>query len=127
MKSYVTLEQHVCPVCGKAEDTGTLLIDKRLKDRFEMHTPTGYGLCAEHKAIVDSGYVICVEADPGKSRIAGDKARMGEVYHTGNIMQVKRTAWDKLFNVPAPPGGMTYISPDAFAYIKRMCEEAGHG
>ena len=51
-KSYVTIEQHVCPVCGKAHDTGTILLDRRLRERFDMYTPTGYGLCPEHKAMV---------------------------------------------------------------------------
>ena len=30
-KSYVTMEQKQCPVCGKIEDTGSLLLDKRLR------------------------------------------------------------------------------------------------
>ena len=44
-KSYVTLEQHVCPVCLKTFDTGNLLLDDKLRDVFKKYTVTGYGLC----------------------------------------------------------------------------------
>ena len=60
-KSYVTLEQHVCPVCMKTFDTGNLLLDDILRDVFEKYTVTGYGLCEEHKKVVEDGYVILVE------------------------------------------------------------------
>ena len=30
-KSHVSLEQHVCLVCGTAFDTGAILLDKRLR------------------------------------------------------------------------------------------------
>ena len=39
-KTYVTIEQNVCPVCGKTFETGALLMDDRLQDKFEMHTLT---------------------------------------------------------------------------------------
>jgi len=37
MKSYVTMEQ--CCLCGKS--TGSLLLDKRLRNVFDSHTVTG--------------------------------------------------------------------------------------
>ena len=60
-KSYVTLEQHACPVCLKTFDTGNLLLDDELRDVFEKDTITGYELCEEHKKVVEDGYVILVE------------------------------------------------------------------
>ncbi|WP_430522156.1 hypothetical protein [Pseudomonas aeruginosa] len=44
-KSHVSLEQHVCLVCGTAFDTGAILLDKRLRASMERHTATGWGLC----------------------------------------------------------------------------------
>lgn len=44
-KSYVSMEQHQCPVCLSVFDTGNLLFDTRLKDRFAPHTLTGRSLC----------------------------------------------------------------------------------
>ncbi len=46
-KSYVSLEQHVCLVCGHAYDTGNLLLDKRLRASMQRHTTTGMGLCPD--------------------------------------------------------------------------------
>ena len=56
-KSHVSLEQHVCLVCGKAFDTGTILLDKRLRASMEHHTKTGWGLCPEHQKLADDGFV----------------------------------------------------------------------
>src|SRR3546814_5168048 len=46
-KSHVSLEQHVCLVCGVAFDTGAILLDKRLRASLERHTATGWGLRSE--------------------------------------------------------------------------------
>src|SRR3546814_1103109 len=46
-KSHVSLEQHVCLVCGTAFDTGAILLDKRLRASMERHTKTGWGLREE--------------------------------------------------------------------------------
>ncbi len=34
-KSHVSLEQHVCLLCGVAFDTGNILLDKRLRASME--------------------------------------------------------------------------------------------
>lgn len=60
-KSYVTFEQHVCPVCLKKIDTGNLLLDEQLRPIFDKCTITGYELCDEHRKIIEDGYVILVE------------------------------------------------------------------
>ncbi len=46
-KLHVSLEQHVCLVCGTAFDTGAILLDKRLRASMERRTATGWGLCPE--------------------------------------------------------------------------------
>ena len=51
-KSYVSLEQHICPVCLKTFDTGNLLFDEQLRNIFERYTVTGYELCEEHKKVI---------------------------------------------------------------------------
>ena len=50
-KSHVSLERHVCLVCGVAYDTGSILLDKRLRQSLERYTTTGWGLCAEHQKL----------------------------------------------------------------------------
>ena len=89
-KSYVTLEQHVCPVCLKTFDTGNLLLDDKLRDVFEKYTVTGYGLCEEHKKVVEDGYVILVEV-----RKRPQKGQ--DPYRTGNAAYLKRHVAKDIF------------------------------
>lgn len=89
-KSYVTLEQHVCPVCLKTFDTGNLLLDDKLRDVFEKYTVTGYGLCEEHKKVVEDGYVILVEVR--------ERPKKGQdPYRTGNTAYLKRHVAKDIF------------------------------
>lgn len=89
-KSYVTLEQHVCPVCLKTFDTGNLLLDDKLRDVFKKYTVTGYGLCEEHKKVVEDGYVILVEV-----RKRPQKGQ--DPYRTGNAAYLKRHVAKDIF------------------------------
>lgn len=89
-KSYVTLEQHACPVCLKTFDTGNLLFDTRLRETFERNTVTGYELCDEHRKVVEDGYVILVEVR--------ERPRNGEdPYRTGNTAYIKRHVAKDIF------------------------------
>jgi uncharacterized protein (DUF1786 family) len=40
-KSHVSIEQHVCLICGSAFNTGAILLDRRLRASMEHHTATG--------------------------------------------------------------------------------------
>ena len=89
-KSYVTLEQHACPVCLKTIDTGNLLLDDELRDVFEKYTVTGYELCEEHKKVVEDGYVILVEVR--------ERPQKGQdPYRTGNAAYLKRHVAKDIF------------------------------
>lgn len=89
-KSYVTLEQHACPVCLKTFDTANLLLDDKLRDVFEKYTVTGYGLCEEHKKVVEDGYVILVEVR--------ERPQKGQdPYRTGNTAYLKRHVAKDIF------------------------------
>src|SRR3546814_7349711 len=66
-KSHVSLEQHVCLICGTAFDTGAILLDKRLRASMGRHTATGWGLCPAHQKLFDDGFVALVECDPQRS------------------------------------------------------------
>lgn len=100
-KSPVSLEQHVCLVCGKAFDTGAVLLDKRLRASMEHHTKTGWGLCPEHQKLSDDGFVALVECDPQRSGSPAGSARMkpDQAYRTGRLAHVRRTVFAQVFNV----------------------------
>ena len=90
-KSFVTLEQRICVVTGKKYNTDTILLDKRLRDRFDMHTVTGWGFSPEVEKKFKEGYVALVEVDESKS----DKNNQGNItpsgaYRLGNICYIKK-------------------------------------
>ena len=90
-KSYVTMEQHICMVCGVPYDTGNLLLDRRFFKRFERHTVTGHGLCPEHEKLFNDGYLAIVAIDPEKSSIdANGTVKPGDAHRTGSIAHIKR-------------------------------------
>jgi hypothetical protein len=98
-KSYVTMEQHQCPVCGEVFDTGAVLLDRRMRDRFEPATTTGLGLCPEHKAMYEKGYIALVEVE---NKPTDANLKLSAATRTGNIAHVRLTAFPKIFNIPIP-------------------------
>ena len=124
-KSWVSLEQCVCLVCGAAFDTGNLLLDKRLRASMEHHTMTGWSLCAEHQRLFDEGYVALVECDPQRSGLpsAGDRLKPEQAWRTGRLAHVKREAFAKLFNVPLrAEQACMFVDPEVIDWLHRITE-----
>ena len=113
-KSYVTMEQNVCPVCGQVFGTNALLLDKRLRSRFERYTVTGWGMCPEHKALMDQGYIALVGIDPDKSKSMDPQG----VYRTGEIAHVRANVWEQIFDVPVPEQGMAFVEPQVINLLQ---------
>lgn len=101
MKSHVSLERHVCLVCGTAFDTGSILLDRRLRASMEHHTATGWGLCPEHQKLSDDGFVALVECDPQRSGLpaSGTRLKPDQAYRTGRLAHLKRDKFASVFNV----------------------------
>ena len=101
-KSHVSLEQYVCLVCGITFDTGSILLDRRLRASMKHHTTTGWGLCAEHQKLSDDGFVALVECDPQRSDSPEYATRLTpeQAYRTGRLAHLKREVFARMFNVP---------------------------
>ncbi len=124
-KSHVSLEQHLCLVCGVAYDTGSILLDKRLRARLEHHTTTGWGLCAEHQKLSDDGFVALVECDPQRSGSPGDRLKPEQAYRTGRLAHVKRDVFATVFNVPiAADLAFVFVEPGMIERLETMVEPA---
>ena len=126
-KSHVSLEQHVCLVCGKAFDTGTILLDKRLRASMEHHTKTGWGLCPEHQKLADDGFVALVECDPQRSGLSTGSARMkpDQAYRTGRLAHLKREVFSRLFNVPIEDKqACVFVEPGVIEQLQSMVAPA---
>ena len=126
-KSHVSLEQHVCLVCGVAFDTGSILLDKRLRASLERHTATGWGLCPEHQKLSDEGFVALVECDPQRS---GSSARNGnmkpeQAYRTGHQAHLRREVFARVFNVPiGVDQPCVFVEPGVIEKLQAMVASA---
>lgn len=118
-KSYVTMEQQVCIVCGKTFDTGSILMDRYLKDRFDMHTITGWGMCEEHAKLKADGFTALVEIDEAKTT---DRENP---YRTGNLAHVRNSVWEHIFDVPLPPKGVCFVEVGVLAKLQTMVPDEG--
>jgi len=101
-KSYVTLEQAVCPVCGVGHDTGNLLLDKRMRKRFDKYTPTHYAMCPEHLKLKNEGYVALIECK-------NEPTKLEDAIRTGQVAHIKDSAWAAVFNAPLPKNMVCFI------------------
>lgn len=133
MKSYVTMETKVCPICGKNEDSGAILMDTRMRDRFEHRTATGWDLCAEHRQLFAEGYVALVECsnDPGRSV---SRMEPEDALRTGRIMHLKLPAADALFSYQGgawprmrdgKPNPLSFCPPGVIEMVEKWARERG--
>lgn len=122
-KSHVSLEQHVCLVCGTRFDAGAILLDKRLRASMERHTATGWGLCPEHQKLSDDGFVALVECDPQRSGspAGGGRVKPEQAYRTGRLAHLKREAFAHVFNVPiAADQPCVFVEPGVIEQLQTM-------
>lgn len=118
-KSYVTLEQNVCPVCGKTFDTGAILMDKRLQDRFDHHTTTGFSLCPEHQAQADDGFIFVVGCDESKSkRQPNGLIKPQDAYRTGEVCAIKKEVAAQIFNCEVGP--VNFCEPGVIDMLEKI-------
>ncbi|WP_273828113.1 ATPase [Pseudomonas sp. SBT1-2] len=126
-KSYVSMEQHICVVCAQKFDTGSILLDKRLRSSMEYHTLTGWGLCPDHQRLFDDGFVALVECDPERSGEILESGRMkpDQAYRTGQLAHLKREAFAKVFNVPvAPELPCVFVEPGVIKMLQAMTQDS---
>jgi hypothetical protein len=122
-KSYVTMESKICLVCGKNVPTGTLFLDKRLKERFEQYTATGFDLCDEHKKQIEEGYVFLVGCDMSRTEIETNGTSKPENwYRTGKILGIRKKVAKQIFNIPITKSDVFPCDDEAIDKIMEMCK-----
>jgi len=119
-KSYVSLEQKLCIICGKKHDVGVLL-NKHLRNSLEMHTLTGYGNCPDCQTKVDENYVAAVEiSNDGEGE--GNKIKTEDAIRTGNMVWIKKSLLDQMLNVSITTP-MIFITPDFTKMLEQLKEK----
>jgi hypothetical protein len=122
-KSHVSLEQRVCLVCGTTFDTGSILLDRRLRASMEHHTTTGWGLCAEHERLYSEGFVALVECDPQRSGASSSDGRMkpDQAFRTGRLAHLKRELFARVFKVAiAAEQPVVFVEPGVIEQVQAM-------
>lgn len=122
MKSYVSMERKVCPVCGAEFDSGAILLDRRLRESMERTTVTGWQLCPEHEALRADGYIALVEA---RAPAEGETLTMETAYRLGRVVHIRETAFKRVFDLPTrnDQGALVplmFIDPVAFDRLEAM-------
>lgn len=123
-KSHVSMETNVCPVCGVTFETGSILLDKKLRNKLDSTTLTGMSLCPEHQKLHNDGYLALVEIDPTKSiPSANGRVKPEDAYRTGKIIHIRYSVAKDLFNVDVGDIPFTYIDPQVSAHLESMMPE----
>jgi hypothetical protein len=123
------MEQHLCVVCWEPCDTGSLLIDERLRNSFDPKTVTGlHGLCEEHQKLYDDGYFAMVEVS-NPENTSGDVLKNQDAERTGRIIHIRFEVAERLFNQPVQKKGgkylpMSFISTEAADKLQQMSSAA---
>lgn len=126
-KSYVSMEQHVCVACATPFDTGSVLLDRRLRPSMKHHATTGWGLCPEHRRMHSQGFVALVECDPQRSGAPSRDGQMKpeQAYRTGRLAHLKRDAFAGVFNVPiAADQPVVFVEPGVIERLQAMAAPA---
>jgi hypothetical protein len=124
-KSYVSIEQQVCLVCGQTFETGALLLDRRLRASMDRQTVTGWELCAEHRRLYEAGFVALIECDPARSGATPHTRALqpGQAYRTGQWVHLRRETFARVFNVEMAPGQpCCFVEPGVIERLKAMVE-----
>ena len=113
------MEQHICMVTGKPFDTGALLMDKRMRDKFDMYTPTGWGFSPEVQEKLDDDYVALVCVDFEKSIKTGDRIMPEDAHRTGQIAYLRRHILKDI--VPdLEVKNMTFVDAEFIEYLESI-------
>ena len=119
-KSYVTMETVICIVCGQEKESGALLLDQKLRPKFNQKTCTGWGLCDEHQKLKDKGFIALVGIDPEKTT----ENTPDQWYRIGAFAHLKETAFKRIMNVPVPSGKICCVDQEVFDMLEKMQENA---
>ena len=119
---YVQLEQKMCPVCGviHTHDCG-ILIHKKLRSIPKDKTVTGYGLCEEHDALFNDGYVALIGVN---NTGTASKLSMEHADRTGTIAHIRRSVFNDIFNSPIDDDlPLVFVDEQVITILNERMEE----
>lgn len=102
-KSFQSLEQSTCIVCGCKCESDLGKMDAQLRDLVQQLGIAKCSLCPACRAFRDQGFIALVECDPEKSGNpkTGQRLMPEEVHRTGLIILVDEETFTAVFQKPA--------------------------
>ena len=120
-KSYVSLEEFICPILGiKHNDGAGVLLDTRLKPTMERTTVTGFKISKSAQDKLDAGYVALIEVS---NTDLGDKLDNNKADRTGRLAWVKKEFANAIFNQHIET--MAFINKDVYTMIEDKTKNKG--
>lgn len=117
MKSYVSMENRICPVCCVQHSHGcSVIFNKKLKDILDPVTTTGWGMCEEHAALEAQGFVALV----GISNGSNEPVNLEDAKRTGRVAHFKRESWDMVFDSPAPKEPLVFTADEVIQSLEEL-------
>lgn len=124
-KSYVTLETYICPICGKEHESGNLLLDTRLRDKFDKYTPTDYAVCDDCQEMIDDDYFALIEVT--NSIDNRETLGISDANRTGAILWIKKEVAEDIFNVDIEDFNFAFVDKEVIKLLKDMQGETENG
>lgn len=129
-KSHVSMEANICPICGKQHETGSLLLDTRLRQSMERVTVTGESLCKDCSAQAAKGFIALIEIDPAKSGSPNHNQRVSSehAYRTGNVAWLRKSVAEQVFEgnlMPDADRPFVFVEPGLIQMLEKQVALGG--
>ena len=120
-KSFVTIVDKICIVTGKQFHANELMMDLRLKDSFDKHTLTGYGISPEVQEKLDDNYIALIGFDASLTTPNPELA--SDFYRTGDVAYLKSNVFEDIFTVELPKDKFTFVEKEVIDYLQTLQQE----
>lgn len=117
-KSYVSLEQNLCPICGKIHEVG-ILLHQRLSKVLDRKTLTGYGYCPECQKMIDDNRIAIIEVSNTHTDKDKDLLKQENADRTGIVFWIRKKVADQIFNIKFKIP-MAFIDVETAEKLKEM-------
>ena len=126
-QSYVGMESKECILCKEEYETGSLLLDKRLRKSLDRLNCTGPGLCNTCKTthtglpIEEYDHVALIEAtNPVYNRDRRGRKRLESAETSGTVCFMRRECYAQMFDVDLGDWEFCMVEPEVMAMLSQM-------
>lgn len=120
-----SIEQAMCPICGKTFDTGSILMMGMNRGKeASRHTVTHLDLCPDDKQKLDDGYIALVAIDPEKSDLSDGLAKPESAYRTGALAHIRRPLAKEMLGIDDPDIPFVYVDEEVIKILEAQAKRS---